>query len=248
MRQRLVILTTFLTLVGAVAICHDARVGYGQNSPSTVSSAELTNEDIIGLVKAGLSADIILAKIRTSACDFDTSPAALEKLKASEVPANVILAMVNRSASNGAESSPRSIHTGNVPEAAHGTEPPRPQSPASSEPKNRKPVLLLTGEGAQNRHHEINKHWLDEFAKAKGCFETVTSVEAPHDYELRVNVLKKSAVVAILGNQQPEYQAILLGSGGRYIGQAKINPKVFGQNHNLWSRARSFAQSQICGD
>jgi hypothetical protein len=41
-----------------------------------------------------LSADVIVAKIQSSPCEFDTTPAALQKLKVAGVPDKVILAMV----------------------------------------------------------------------------------------------------------------------------------------------------------
>jgi hypothetical protein len=40
----------------------------------------LTNQDVVDLVKTGLSPDIINAKIRASTCQFDTSTAALKGL------------------------------------------------------------------------------------------------------------------------------------------------------------------------
>lgn len=54
----------------------------------------LTNKDIVDMMKAGLTADIIVAKIKSSEANFDTSPAALAELKAANVPDDVILAMV----------------------------------------------------------------------------------------------------------------------------------------------------------
>ena len=55
----------------------------------------LTNQDISDMHRSGLSADVIMAKIKAGPCSFDTSPAALQHLKADKVPDNVILAMVN---------------------------------------------------------------------------------------------------------------------------------------------------------
>jgi hypothetical protein len=55
----------------------------------------LTNQDITDMHRAGLSADVILAKIKAGPCSFDTSPTALQHLKTDKVPDNVILAMVN---------------------------------------------------------------------------------------------------------------------------------------------------------
>jgi hypothetical protein len=65
-----------------------------QTPPASPSSAELTNKDVLEMAKAGLSAEIILAKIQTSACNFDTSPSALIDLKSAGIPEAVILAMV----------------------------------------------------------------------------------------------------------------------------------------------------------
>ena len=44
--------------------------------------------------KAGLSSGVLVAKIKTSVCNFDTSSAQLQQLKAAGVPDGVILAMV----------------------------------------------------------------------------------------------------------------------------------------------------------
>ena len=46
------------------------------------------------MVKAGFSSEIVLAKIKLSACSFDTSLAALKALKDANVPDSVILAVV----------------------------------------------------------------------------------------------------------------------------------------------------------
>jgi hypothetical protein len=54
----------------------------------------LTNKDIVDMMKAGLTADVIVAKIKSSETNFDTSPAALAELKAADVPDSVMLAMV----------------------------------------------------------------------------------------------------------------------------------------------------------
>ncbi len=54
----------------------------------------LTDDDILVLVKAGLSADVVVAKIKASTCHFDTSPSKLKDLKEAGVPDSVILAIV----------------------------------------------------------------------------------------------------------------------------------------------------------
>jgi hypothetical protein len=62
--------------------------------PQTVSTP-LTNKDVLEMLKAGLTADVVVAKIKSSTTSFDTSPSALSELKAANVPDPVILAMVN---------------------------------------------------------------------------------------------------------------------------------------------------------
>jgi hypothetical protein len=63
-------------------------------SPQSNAQASLNNSDVVGMVKAGISTEIIIAKINTTSCSFETSPTALKELKDAGVPDNVILAMV----------------------------------------------------------------------------------------------------------------------------------------------------------
>ncbi len=58
----------------------------------------LRGQDVIGMVKAGISPEVIAAKVRNSRCECDTSPAALEQLKAAGVPDGVVLAMIESAA------------------------------------------------------------------------------------------------------------------------------------------------------
>ena len=54
----------------------------------------LTNGDIITMVRAKLSPALIIQKIKTSSCAFDTFPSVLAELKYKGVPDEVLLAMV----------------------------------------------------------------------------------------------------------------------------------------------------------
>jgi len=65
-----------------------------QSDVSTQNSYSITNKDVVDMVKAGLSAEIVIAKIKASANSFDTSAAGLQELKAASVPDVVILAML----------------------------------------------------------------------------------------------------------------------------------------------------------
>jgi len=59
-------------------------------SPSPV----LTNENVLDMLRLKFSSDVVIAKIKASLCDFDTSPVALKHLKQSLVPDRVIQVMV----------------------------------------------------------------------------------------------------------------------------------------------------------
>lgn len=66
----------------------------GQTQPAQSPSPKLVNNDVADMLKAGLSPEIVVAKIKSSATAFDTSAAALQEMKAAGVPDSVILAMV----------------------------------------------------------------------------------------------------------------------------------------------------------
>jgi len=91
-----------------------------QARPKTASDAQpLTNQDIVGMLKAGLSSEIVNAKIKASNCDFDTSPAALKELKGNGVPEEVILEMVRapHAAATQERPQPQEWTTGPIPAA-----------------------------------------------------------------------------------------------------------------------------------
>jgi hypothetical protein len=81
-----------VTLVLAVALAALLLNPLG-GAPSSAQEV-LTNDSVIGMVKAGLPESVIISKIRTSERKFDTSTDGLIKLKAAKVPDKVIEAMV----------------------------------------------------------------------------------------------------------------------------------------------------------
>jgi hypothetical protein len=85
---------TFAFGPGAEGIKDEMAHQSGVASPQSKPQVALTNGDVVGMVKAGLGAEIIVAKIKNASCSFDTSPAALKELKDTGVPESVILAMV----------------------------------------------------------------------------------------------------------------------------------------------------------
>jgi hypothetical protein len=84
----------------------------------------LTNKDILDLNKAGLPPEVLVAKIKSSQCNFDTSPASLQTLKAAGLGDSVILAMVEAPVGL---PQPRTISAEISP-----TDNPKPASPATT--------------------------------------------------------------------------------------------------------------------
>jgi hypothetical protein len=81
------LLTLCLVLGGPQIAAQDAQTSHAVAKP-------LTNADVLDMLKVGLSPEIVIAKIRSSPCEFDTEPATLKVLKAANLPDAVILAMV----------------------------------------------------------------------------------------------------------------------------------------------------------
>ena len=70
------------------------------------------------MVKAGLSEDVVIAKVRACGCQFDTSTAALSHLKASGVPDSIVVAMIEVSsavATGDAANNPPAVPTESNP-------------------------------------------------------------------------------------------------------------------------------------
>lgn len=65
--------------------------------PTGNSAAGLKNADVIAMVGSGIPDNIIQAKIKVSACAFDTSPESLRQLKLAKVSDAVVIEMINRS-------------------------------------------------------------------------------------------------------------------------------------------------------
>ncbi len=78
-----------LPAVTAVVARHEPTA-----TPISSNARPLSNDDILNMHKAGLPAEVLVAKIKSTTCDFDTSPAALAALKSAGIADNIILSMV----------------------------------------------------------------------------------------------------------------------------------------------------------
>ena len=71
------------------------------------TAATLTNKDVLKMVQAGLPESVVVAKIMSSKCEFDTSPDALIKLKSAGASASVLLAITEAGHSGTGQASPQ---------------------------------------------------------------------------------------------------------------------------------------------
>lgn len=83
-----VIILLALTSAGALTVSAQED-GEEPSSPIT-----LENKHVLMMVEAKIAPEVILEKIRTSSCNFDTFPPLLSELKSKGVPDSVLLAMV----------------------------------------------------------------------------------------------------------------------------------------------------------
>src|SRR5438105_3302901 len=81
----------------------EAAKSIQQSKVSVTPTTALVNEDVIRMVKADFTPDTIIAQIKSSPCNFVTTPAALQQLKEEGVPDAVILAMIMAPKSERAE-------------------------------------------------------------------------------------------------------------------------------------------------
>jgi hypothetical protein len=89
MKTKKFVFPAFVTLMLIVSI----SLSIFAQEPKKVDST-MKNAEVAELVKSGLSENIIIAKIKSSKTEFDTSSTALVKLKESGVSDNLILAMI----------------------------------------------------------------------------------------------------------------------------------------------------------
>lgn len=92
----LLLVLLFMNLMNPLAAARPhVTVRYQQETQATVN--KLSNQDVLDMLKTGLSPEVVIAKIKSSPTNFDTSTNALQALKAANVPDAIILVMVQAS-------------------------------------------------------------------------------------------------------------------------------------------------------
>lgn len=106
MRKAIALL--MVAVLSTLALAHPSVYPAVQTQEAAAGS-ELTNKDVLAMLRSGLSTEIVVAKIKASPGKFDTSSAGLTELKSFNVPDPVILAMVEKST---ATPPPTTVFTG----------------------------------------------------------------------------------------------------------------------------------------
>jgi hypothetical protein len=111
---------TIQAVLTTIMLCLLSVTATAQTKPK--SSASLSNTDVIEMVKAGFSNEIIIAKVINSPAAFDTASTALKELKAANVPDEIILAIVrNPLGSNSPNQQKTSVVIDETAAAEYGT-------------------------------------------------------------------------------------------------------------------------------
>ncbi len=125
-------------------------------TPAPAATTGMTNDDVIALAGAGMSDDVILAKIHAApSTSFDTSIAGLKALKAGGVSSSVIRVMVDPSAPAAA------------PAVAAAPAAPNPDDPAAAHSPG--VYMLATGKDG-HQHLTMLDHITSKNTKSSGAF------------------------------------------------------------------------------
>jgi hypothetical protein len=116
-------------------------------TPVASNARSLSNTDISEMSSAGLPAEVLIAKIKSSACAFDTAPASLKNLKANGVPDKVILAMIEAPVGQPRTAAPVAAPT--TPEASNSA--PQPSAPPSAPTDGKTRVLVTDSQSWETR-------------------------------------------------------------------------------------------------
>ena len=96
------VLLLLLAFRAATAQSDDATKTLQPSAPPQAQASQqtaqpprpLTNADVLSMFEAKIATEVIVEKVKVSPCDFDTSPAALARLKEAGVPDALLLLMV----------------------------------------------------------------------------------------------------------------------------------------------------------
>jgi hypothetical protein len=141
--KRLLVPSYALLTLCVLSVCPAPARAQGEGAPIV-----LENRHVLIMVAARVAPEVILEKIRTSPCNFDTFPPVLAELKSRGVPDSVLMAMVRAPhGPSGAEQDARGeviLHpvsevikySGNYTKTREGAQPSSTRRPSARSPLN----------------------------------------------------------------------------------------------------------------
>lgn len=102
MKRAISLLLMLALFPGVVAAQSGVATKIIQPSPTSVP---LSDQDVVDLLRARLTLEEVIAKIRASKCEFDLTPAAVQSLKSAGIPTEVIEVMTQAMESTSANES-----------------------------------------------------------------------------------------------------------------------------------------------
>jgi len=148
-----------------IRAAQESESGNAQQPQS--GSKPLTNKDVLDMLDVGLSPEIVVAKIKTSSCIFDTTPTTLKELKTKGVPDSVVLAMVQAPAVPAEGARPEPPSSPNTPSAQPSTQPSSTPSDAAAKQADEKRRQAM---------QKANDDLEDCRTRAQNEFDTKTNV------------------------------------------------------------------------
>jgi len=209
----------YFTLLLCLLFVSPAR---GQDGTS--SHKRLTNQDIISLVKSGLSEDVIIAKIRTASAaapdsvSFDTTVDGLKALKEANVPDGVVKVMINPAPA------PTTIVSGSSPVTLDPNLPPPEVGVYWKDGPN---FILIQGQAVSNSkvggkagslftYGMRNQHW-DAYLEGPAS-KNVIKDRRPTFYLYVPDGSDSSDYVLIMLNKKSDHREFQIGSFGGVSG------------------------------
>jgi hypothetical protein len=94
------VLIFFAACMGQWAFAQNPGIPLSSQIPTQQEVRPLTNTDVVEMVNAGLSPEVVTAKIRHSPVTFDVSTKGLIELKNAAVPESIVTLMISRPVGN----------------------------------------------------------------------------------------------------------------------------------------------------
>jgi hypothetical protein len=192
---------------------------------AVVNPAVLTNKDVLDMNKIGLAPEVLVAKIKSSQRNFDTSPASLQALKTAGVRDNVILAMVEAPAGQ-----PKPARVADPPNVASASTP----QPPTTVPSNGKARVFVT----DSQKMDPIRVFVFTAADPGGFVDSNLKQRSDSVEDLKKDLSKNSVIQIVSQQAGADVTLEVLGRGDRETGGTSTFYGYDGQWHTYADTVR----------